>query len=417
MDNISSITRQTLLNLSKKNIDSTPKAYAGEFCELAKSRNLSFDECSYFEYALGKISQDELNNSAKPIDDVYDLIDILLQRVEKKSINKMSELFQQSMQPSIALTISEDLNAFSIKIGDSPSLIFEESIQQEMEKYIEERFSVDKKVVAQKTADIARLVTLMSKYLGDAIDSSKNGSSTVSDIKNKIKSISVTASTKEELNRLQSKLVQAAITIENEMNAVNKNLRTGKDEVVALESRIKDLETQLKETKKSSGIDHLTKTLNRKAFEEKLKIYDEKYKRLGSDYAIAFFDLDFFKKVNDTYGHEGGDIILKTFASLLLKLTRDIDIVGRFGGEEFIVAINYNSIDELYSYISRVKNLVTKNKFIYKEHKIKVTFSAGVELRSLNESSTDTVSKADKSLYKAKNSGRDKIVFWNGKEL
>ena len=417
MDNISNITKQTLLNLSKKDIEATPKEYANEFCQLAKKGNLSVEECDYFKYALGKISQDELDNCTKQIETVYDLIDILLQRVERKNIDKMSELFQQSIQPSIALTISEDLNAFSIKIGDSPSLIFEESIQQEMEKFIEERFAVDKKIVAQKTADIARLITLMSKYLGDAIDSSKNGSSTVSDIKNKIKSISITGSTKEELNRLQSKLVQAAITIENEMNAVNKNLESGKDEVSLLENRIKDLEVELKETKKSSGIDHLTKTLNRKSFEEKLKIYDEQYERLGSDYAIVFFDLDFFKKINDTYGHEGGDIILKTFASLLLKLTRDIDIVGRFGGEEFIVAVNYNNMDELYNYISRVKNIVTKNKFIYKNHKIKVTFSAGVELRSANKSSDEVISNADKSLYKAKNSGRDKIVFWNGKEL
>jgi len=416
VSSITDITNKTLKNLSSQNIDPTPAQYGKEFCKVSKELKLNIEECQYFNNALKKLSKNELDEN-KHIETVYDLIDILLLRIESKNINKMSELLQQSMKPSIALSFGNELNAFSIKIGDSPSLIFEESIQQEMVKFIEKRFEVDKKIVAKKTADIARLITLMSKYLTDAIDSNKHSSSNVTGIKQSIISLDKSNSTKDDLNKLQAKLVEAAITIENEMTSINENLESGKTEVDELQKKVQALEKELKETRLKNTKDHLTGTLTRSAYEEELHKIDDVYKRHGQDFAIVFFDIDHFKKVNDTYGHEGGDIILKTFSALLLKLTRDADIVGRYGGEEFVAIIRYTNDDELEGYINRIKKVVTNNNFIFKDHKVHVTFSAGVELRSNNSSADETVANADKLLYKAKNSGRNKIVFYDGKEL
>jgi len=415
---ISNISEQVITNLSKNEIDATPKAYTDEFCKVANHFEFSVKECEYFKKVLTQVSKNEISQSKlKNINSIYDLIDILLLRTPQSNLENMSKLIQDSLQPSISLTINEELNSFCIKIGDSPSLIFEESIQKEMEKFIEKRFEVDKKVVAQKTADIARLISLMNRYLGDAIESSKGGSNNVSNIKDELKSINLSNSTKEELNKLQSKLVEAAINIENEMSSVSKNLESGKDEVTALEKKVKKLELELKETKLQSTKDFLTGTLNRRTYEEEVKKFESQYNREQKNYAIIFFDIDHFKKVNDTYGHECGDVILKTFASLLIKLTRDTDIVGRYGGEEFVVALHYKNENELEKYVSRIKSVITKNKFIYKNNKLKITFSAGIHLRSKNDSIEDTINEADKLLYKAKQTGRNKIIFWNNKEL
>jgi diguanylate cyclase (GGDEF)-like protein len=415
VEDIANITKQTILNLERKNIDATPREYTKEFCKIAKEISFTINDCQYFYDSLDKLTPEE--RKGKRIETIYDLVDVLLKRVDTKSLDKISDLLQKSLRPSIALKIGDDLQSFSIKIGDSPSLIFEESIQQEMEKFIEQRFEVDKKVVAKKTADIARLITLMSKYLSDAIDSNKKGSNNVSDIKDKIRSIDISNNSKAELDKLQTKLVNAAITIEQEISTVNKNLENGRDEVSKLEDRIKELEKELQETKKKNTKDYLTGTLTRRAYETELKKFDEKYKRLGLDFAIIFFDIDHFKKVNDNYGHDGGDVILKTFAKLLMKLTRDIDIVGRFGGEEFVVALHYKDERELEKYISRIKNVVTKNKFVYLQNKVHITFSAGVHLRSKNNNIEQTINNADNLLYEAKRSGRNKIIFWDGKEL
>ena len=138
---------------------------------------------------------------------------------------------------------------------------------------------------------------------------------------------------------------------------------------------------------------------------------------LNIQYAIIFFDLDHFKKINDTYGHSGGDMILSTFGKILNKYTRDMDIVGRYGGEEFIAIVHYNLKRELLQYIKRIKNIVTQNKFIYQDNKISITFSAGVTLRDDHKTYESALQKADMLLYEAKEAGRNKIIFEDGKSL
>jgi diguanylate cyclase (GGDEF)-like protein len=97
-----------------------------------------------------------------------------------------------------------------------------------------------------------------------------------------------------------------------------------------------------------------------------------------------------------------------------LKLTRKTNIVGRFGGEEFIAAIKYNDEYELKKYLKRVKTLVTTNKFKYENLKLNITFSAGVDLRSNHKSYEDTLKQTDTLLYNAKESGRNQIHLASG---
>jgi diguanylate cyclase (GGDEF)-like protein len=132
------------------------------------------------------------------------------------------------------------------------------------------------------------------------------------------------------------------------------------------------------------------------------------------EYAVSFFDIDFFKKVNDTYGHDAGDIVLKTFAQLLKKSLRKTDIIARYGGEEFIVLSIIKDEAHLPLFLSRLKKIVNENKFIYKEHKLKVTFSSGVVIRSKYDSFEDAIKKSDDLLYEAKRNGRNQIRFDNG---
>lgn len=118
-----------------------------------------------------------------------------------------------------------------------------------MQKFITQRFEADKRVVKQKTEDIAKLITLMSKYLGDAIDSNSKGSDNVSEIKNTLESIKI-AKEHEHLNAIQSQLINAALSIENEMSTVNEQLQSGKTQVNALEEKIKNLKVNLMMLKK-----------------------------------------------------------------------------------------------------------------------------------------------------------------------
>ena len=415
MNDIAEVVDTTLLNLGNKNIEPTPNAYQKEFCAVAKELKFQVEECVRFKELVRKLSESEQEEvSEKKIESVNDLVELLLNRVASKNLDTLASLFKSSLTPSINIELDENLAKFSIKIGNSPSLMFEEDIQKEMQSYITKRFETDQSIVKQKTEDIAKLVTLMGKYLNDAISSSGSGSGNVSEIKDEIESLDISDGNLKELSILQSKLVSAALSIENEMSAVGEKFKDGRSQVNKLEQKIQKLEEELDGAKKESSIDHLTGVLTRRAFDDEIQRIENLYVRNDTQYAIIFFDIDHFKNVNDTYGHEGGDVILKTFAKVLQKETRENDIICRYGGEEFVAIIHFNLKRELLKYLKRIKSIITQNKFIYKEHKIQITFSAGTTLRNNYESYINGLQKADLLLYEAKESGRNKIIIDEG---
>lgn len=412
---INKIVKETIISLNSKKISATPNEYHKEFCAISEKYDLTVKECKQFKELVNKLSKNEqLEIKSKDISTFEDMIPILLNRVSKDNVNTLAELFQKSISPSISIDIDKDLQKFSVKIGNSPALLFEEDIQKEMQRFITKRFEADKQVVKQKTSDIAKLLTLMGQYFNDAIHSSGMGSKEVSNIKSQIQSMDIENDGLKDLSTLQTQLLDAALSIEQEMTTVGEKLTTGKGKVETLENKIKKLEEELDKTKEESIRDHLTGLLTRRAYEDSIKKIENEFMRNNTQYAVVFFDLDHFKKINDTYGHEAGDIILSTFGKILDKNTRDLDIVGRYGGEEFVAVIHFNLKRELLKYLKRIKAIIHENSFVYKNQKIQLTFSAGVTVRNDHNNYESTIQKADILLYEAKSSGRNKIIMEDG---
>ena len=167
---------------------------------------------------------------------------------------------------------------------------------------------------------------------------------------------------------------------------------------------------QLEAVKKESKEDFLTKTATKRALIEELERIEEKYKRYGSDYSVCFFDIDHFKKINDTYGHEAGDVILASVGQLLRKYSRQVDFVGRYGGEEFVVLLPEIPLANGINLANKLREILQNAKFMYKDERISVTASCGVSVRSANSSWMLTIEEADKMLYLAKQSGRNRVM-------
>ena len=412
---MTAVVKETLTNLRRENKPAVPNAYHKEFCQVAKKYELQVEECIQFKMLISQLSSEEQKEiKEKRIETMEDMIPILLNRVAKKNVKTLAGLLTESATPSINVSLDESLAKFTIKIDNSPELIFEEDIQKEMQKFINQRFEADRKVVQQKTADIAKLVTLMGQYLNDAIQSSSKGSSNLNSIKDEIEAFNIEGDGLQELSDLQSKLISAAVSIESEMNEVGKKLNTGQSHVKELEHKIESLEEQLEHAKKESSTDHLTNLLTRRAYNKEAEQIEKDFERVRSHYAIIFFDIDFFKKINDTYGHDAGDVVLSTFAKILKSQTRDIDILARYGGEEFVALIKYQKIDEVTSYVERIKKIIGDNKFKYQDKKIQITFSAGITLRVDHMTYASAIQKADVLLYEAKENGRDQIRLEDG---
>jgi diguanylate cyclase (GGDEF)-like protein len=182
-------------------------------------------------------------------------------------------------------------------------------------------------------------------------------------------------------------------------------------QMVAMQQKIKSLESELESAKEEAGMDFLTKLANRKVIDKELERFEELFLRFEDNYSVVFFDIDHFKKINDTYGHMAGEVVLTSFAQILKKKSRDMDIVGRFGGEEFIAILPKTDIDGARTYAESIRVAVEKTKFIYKETRIEVTVSAGCAERKSTKSLKELIKTSDERLFKAKQSGRNR-VFW-----
>ncbi|WP_313756178.1 diguanylate cyclase [Tissierella sp.] len=177
-------------------------------------------------------------------------------------------------------------------------------------------------------------------------------------------------------------------------------------------SRRKYLEEKLKQT---SIRDPLTNLYNRGYIFERLSQCLEIFKRNGEGFSLAIIDMDFFKDINDTYGHQAGDYVLKEFSEILTSGIRVYDIAGRYGGEEFILILHGIRKKTSAKIIKRILEEVRNSTFAYEDKEIKITFSCGIcdvlEIDKGNLSIESLVCKADKRLYDAKNTGRNKIVI------
>ena len=176
-----------------------------------------------------------------------------------------------------------------------------------------------------------------------------------------------------------------------------------------------DLTTLIDENSKMETImkiDPLTGVYNRRHFREVAKLLIDTATRTDRFSFIVMFDLDFFKKINDTYGHDAGDHVLITFAQLVSNIVRSDDIFARYGGEEFILLISCASPDDAMMLVERIRQSICKKPVEFKDSKISVSASIGVAAVSSGSDLDVAISFADLALYRAKHNGRNRTVFY-----
>lgn len=171
---------------------------------------------------------------------------------------------------------------------------------------------------------------------------------------------------------------------------------------------IKKINFMYSHTRHLSLTDALTGLYNRRHFDSTVEREFLRSKRYGGDLTLAIIDIDFFKKINDTYGHLCGDYVLKEVAYMIQDNFRKTDIVFRYGGEEFVVILTETSLDGSKIPLERLRQAIENYKFKYENNVIKVTVSIGAASNSYDNINT-VILNADKALYEAKSSGRNRI--------
>ena len=327
----------------------------------------------------------------------------------KPDLQKISRLLVASFVPSIASSVNETIAILSDKIRKNPELLQTQDIEQEIKSAIALRISLDKKSLKDMVASIDGVLDKLSLRLISMIDSSDISNAEIQTIKKELESFTEASVTN--FNLAHKKLFTIAVALEENTQLLSKDLKSHNSEVQQLSKKVKQLEKELEEVKKESKEDFLTKLYNKRALDEFLNIKEAEYKRYGRNYSIVMFDLDKFKSVNDTYGHEAGDAVLSAFGKILKKDSREVDIVGRFGGEEFLALLSDTDTQGGVTFAQKVRQHVEKARFIYKGKRIHVTVSSGVSERAQHVSLEATIHSADEYLYLAKQNGRNRVEY------
>lgn len=167
----------------------------------------------------------------------------------------------------------------------------------------------------------------------------------------------------------------------------------------------------VEELRRLATVDELTGVANRRVFWEAVEDRFNEYMRYQVPMSVAIIDLDLFKKVNDTYGHAAGDHILREFCRRAKTKLRDIDLLGRLGGEEFAILFPHTSASDSFSAMERVREAVAATPIEFDDEQIEVTISAGItELTADDDKLDHWLARADKALYEAKEKGRNQCV-------
>jgi diguanylate cyclase (GGDEF)-like protein len=392
-----------LANASLERLDSTQNIQS---IELVKDKWFDFineydDSFLRKLDGFGPVNKDDLQAT---VNDIYKL---LSKENDNTAIYRnLAPLIIATLTPSIASSMNDDLATISYELRNSPEVLGSAAIQNDIKNFIKKRIDLDKKEIKEKISTLDKLLDEINQKIVHLIESSHSSSREAQAIKEDLSSINFS---QDSFESIQAKLVQIASSLEFEAKTLNQKMIANQETIQRMHTRIKKLENALVSARLESKEDFLTTVSTKRALSVELKRAEEGYVRYKIDYSLCFIDLDHFKTVNDTFGHEAGDVILKTVGKILQKLTRQVDVVGRYGGEEFLVILPSTPLPQGIAFAQKVRQSIEHFKFIYKKERIPVTVSCGVSERKNHQNQEEAIQSADKMLYEAKAAGRNQV--------
>ncbi|MDP2962729.1 MAG: GGDEF domain-containing protein [Sulfurimicrobium sp.] len=255
--------------------------------------------------------------------------------------------------------------------------------------------------------------TTIKNMMATFIDRMSEMSASTGEYHNKIESYAAAISKTEDINQLNlilGDLMKDTRGMQLDMIRSRDELALAHKQVKDAEEKIRQLEIELDQVSELVHEDHLTGTLNRRGMEDAFGRELSRADRLKAPLCVSLLDIDHFKRLNDTYGHDAGDEALVHLVRVTREALRPTDVIARFGGEEFVIILPDTGMDEAVKVMTRVQRHLTKNFFMHDNQRLLITFSAGVALRNAGEGSESMISRADRALYQAKEAGRNRVV-------
>ena len=309
-----------------------------------------------------------------------------------------------------AIREGESWDDILVQIADLIQVIRTRTLQ---EKQGIEEFLVQ---LGERFQEVNRQLQGSEKYYDDAHQA---GEQLDSDVKAGISGIDISVRDATDLAQLradvQTHVDAVLVHLAKHRDEEKKRYQEAKAQVSSMSGRLQDLENEtaelrsrIKQERNQAKVDPLTGIPNRLAYEERLKYEVARWKRFATPLVLVMWDIDLFKKVNDSFGHRAGDKVLRTIARTLESSIRETDFVARYGGEEFVQLMTGSSLEECLQVADKIREAIKKTGFHFRDQAITITASCGLaELRD-GDSVEQWFERADKALYKAKQEGRNR---------
>ncbi|MBW8076622.1 MAG: diguanylate cyclase [Gallionella sp.] len=266
--------------------------------------------------------------------------------------------------------------------------------------------SLLKKSLTDAKTTLKMLMTSFIDRLGDLTESTGDYHQKIEGYSQKIgKTNNIT-----ELSHILDDIMQDTRVIQASALRSHEELVRTRKQVQESEDKIKQLEQELEQVSELVHEDQLTGALNRRGLDEAFEREATRADRNESPLCVALLDIDNFKRLNDTLGHQAGDQALVHLTNVIRETLRPSDSVARYGGEEFVIILPDTDIENGETTISRLQRELTKKFFLHENDRILITFSAGVALRAPQEDQEDAIARADKAMYQAKKAGKNQVV-------
>ncbi|MEY8875411.1 MAG: diguanylate cyclase, partial [Leptothrix sp. (in: b-proteobacteria)] len=206
-------------------------------------------------------------------------------------------------------------------------------------------------------------------------------------------------------------MVEETRTVHGLVSQTTQRLHDEHERASAMAQRVQDLEGQLRQLSLEVSTDQLTQVANRRGLITFFDIERARVEREAVPLAVGILDIDNFKRLNDTLGHQTGDEALKFLSRRVVEMLRPTDTLARYGGEEFVVLLPATPADEAQQVLTRLQRALSVELFMHEGKQSFVTFSAGVTLYRLGEVIETALTRADEALYEAKRTGKNRTCI------
>lgn len=376
-----------------------------------------------------QIMKMELSQGGRDSGERSTLIGGLLKRVKADPLSQIKKAACQSLidlQAVIGSEYAPDLTRLKERIEASEDFDYLISLRQSLIDIIErykEKGESDKERVTGFVLEVGERLSALETNLAQSNATTKARlrddlefhENLASDIGRVRDSMQKSDRFEELKNTVLSRLENISSSLFKKKEEYVIRIKSSDEDNDKIQGHFKQVIASLKDKNKilqeQSSRDPLTGLYNRRVCKERLDIEFERFKRYHTSFSILFLDIDHFKNVNDTFGHDAGDRALKGIAQCTGDVLRKVDILSRYGGEEFVVILFETDIVRAVTVAEKLRGLIEATQFEYKGKVVPITVSIGVS--TVRETDTDpdqVINRADALLYRAKNTGRNKVI-------